>query len=52
MCLDLQVKNYFNTTGFERWRKIYGETDEVCCHCMLRVRWMGRGATGLAPHTW
>ncbi|KAG1657852.1 hypothetical protein FOA52_002031 [Chlamydomonas sp. UWO 241] len=23
------VKNYFNTTGFERWRKIYGETDEV-----------------------
>lgn len=24
-----QVKNYFNTAGFERWRKIYGETDEV-----------------------
>ncbi|KAG2485860.1 hypothetical protein HYH03_015443 [Edaphochlamys debaryana] len=23
------VKNYFNTAGFERWRKIYGETDEV-----------------------
>ncbi|GAX83948.1 hypothetical protein CEUSTIGMA_g11372.t1 [Chlamydomonas eustigma] len=23
------VKNYFNTVGFERWRKIYGETDEV-----------------------
>jgi hypothetical protein len=27
--LPPQVKNYFNTTGFERWRKIYGETDEV-----------------------
>ncbi|GIL98429.1 hypothetical protein Vretimale_3811, partial [Volvox reticuliferus] len=23
------VKNYFNTAGFERWRKIYGETSEV-----------------------
>ena len=23
------VKSYFNTTGFERWNKIYGETDEV-----------------------
>ncbi|CAM6128204.1 unnamed protein product [Calypogeia fissa] len=23
------VKNYFNTKGFERWRKIYGETDDV-----------------------
>ncbi len=23
------VKNYFNKEGFERWRKIYGETDEV-----------------------
>jgi hypothetical protein len=23
------VKNYFNTSGFERWNKIYGETDEV-----------------------
>jgi len=23
------VKNYFNTAGFERWNKIYGETDEV-----------------------
>lgn len=23
------VKKYFNTAGFERWRKIYGETDEV-----------------------
>lgn len=23
------VKNYFDTTGFERWNKIYGETDEV-----------------------
>lgn len=23
------VKNYFNTTGYERWKKIYGETDEV-----------------------
>ncbi|MEO0853921.1 MAG: magnesium protoporphyrin IX methyltransferase, partial [Cyanobacteria bacterium J06648_11] len=21
----LVVKNYFNTTGFERWRKIYGD---------------------------
>ncbi len=27
--LLVQVKQYFNTTGFERWRKIYGETDEV-----------------------
>lgn len=25
----MQVKQYFNTTGFERWNKIYGETDEV-----------------------
>jgi hypothetical protein len=25
----LQVKNYFNTAGYERWRKIYGETSEV-----------------------
>ena len=23
------VKNYFNTAGYDRWRKIYGETDEV-----------------------
>lgn len=23
------VKKYFNTSGFERWNKIYGETDEV-----------------------
>lgn len=23
------VRNYFNTQGFERWRKIYGETDDV-----------------------
>lgn len=23
------VREYFNSTGFERWRKIYGETDEV-----------------------
>eukprot|EP00468_Gymnochlora_sp_CCMP2014_P001670 CAMPEP_0167742036 /NCGR_PEP_ID=MMETSP0110_2-20121227/1194_1 /TAXON_ID=629695 /ORGANISM="Gymnochlora sp., Strain CCMP2014" /LENGTH=266 /DNA_ID=CAMNT_0007626165 /DNA_START=246 /DNA_END=1046 /DNA_ORIENTATION=+ len=23
------VKNYFNGEGFQRWRKIYGETDEV-----------------------
>lgn len=23
------VKNYFNTAGFDRWRKIYGETEEV-----------------------
>jgi magnesium-protoporphyrin O-methyltransferase len=23
------VKQYFNTAGFERWNKIYGETDEV-----------------------
>merc|ERR1719387_2785290 len=23
------VKNYFNTEGFDRWKKIYGETDEV-----------------------
>jgi len=23
------VKNYFNTDGFQRWNKIYGETDEV-----------------------
>ncbi|GFH10692.1 uncharacterized protein HaLaN_06051 [Haematococcus lacustris] len=23
------VKKYFNTAGFERWRKIYGETDDV-----------------------
>jgi hypothetical protein len=21
------VRNYFNTTGFERWKKIYGTTD-------------------------
>lgn len=23
------VKNYFDTTGFERWNKIYGETEDV-----------------------
>lgn len=23
------VKNYFDTSGYERWRKIYGETDDV-----------------------
>lgn len=23
------VRKYFNTAGFDRWRKIYGETDEV-----------------------
>jgi hypothetical protein len=23
------VRNYFNTAGFERWNKIYGETNEV-----------------------
>ena len=23
------VKDYFNTAGYDRWRKIYGETDEV-----------------------
>lgn len=23
------MRNYFNTAGFERWNKIYGETDEV-----------------------
>ncbi len=23
------VRTYFDTAGFERWRKIYGETDEV-----------------------
>eukprot|EP00877_Chromochloris_zofingiensis_P012455 jgi/Chrzof1/7463/Cz02g24270.t1_CHLM[v5.2] len=23
------VKNYFNTSGYERWKKIYGETDDV-----------------------
>lgn len=23
------VKDYFNTTGYDRWKKIYGETDDV-----------------------
>ncbi|KAL8139205.1 hypothetical protein V2J09_005206 [Rumex salicifolius] len=23
------VKDYFNTTGFQRWKKIYGDTDDV-----------------------
>lgn len=23
------VRNYFNTSGFDRWRRIYGETDDV-----------------------
>lgn len=23
------VRSYFNTSGFDRWKKIYGETDEV-----------------------
>lgn len=23
------VRSYFNGTGFERWNKIYGETDDV-----------------------
>ena len=26
---DSQVRNYFDTQGFERWRRIYGETDDV-----------------------
>jgi hypothetical protein len=31
------VRSYFNGTGFERWNKIYGETDDVnkvppCAH--------------------
>lgn len=25
----MQVKTYFNTDGFSRWQKIYGETDDV-----------------------
>ena len=23
------VRDYFDTTGFDRWKKIYGETDDV-----------------------
>lgn len=23
------VRNYFNNSGFQRWKKIYGETDDV-----------------------
>ena len=23
------VKDYFNSTGFDRWRRIYGNTDEI-----------------------
>lgn len=23
------VKNYFNTAGYDRWKKIYGETEDV-----------------------
>lgn len=29
LSLHPQVKTYFNTSGYERWKKIYGETDEV-----------------------
>ena len=29
------VKKYFNTEGFQRWNKIYGETDEVNKVCAL-----------------
>ena len=29
LSFPVQVKKYFNTEGFERWRKIYGETEDV-----------------------
>lgn len=25
----LQVRNYFNTKGFDRWKRIYGEADDI-----------------------
>lgn len=30
------VRNYFNTEGFGRWQKIYGDKDDVSkvCHCI------------------
>lgn len=37
------VRNYFNGTGFERWNKIYGETDEVNKVCG------GGGDAGIQP---
>ena len=34
------VRQYFDTAGFERWNKIYGETDEVnkVCACSCQQR--------------
>lgn len=39
------VKSYFDTTGFERWNKIYGDTDEVnkVSSAMLAMPTIGRG---------
>ena len=30
------VKSYFNGTGFERWNRIYGSTDDVNKVCPSR----------------
>ena len=45
-----QVKNYFNTEGFERWRKIYGDETAEVNKVQLDIRtvrcggeWWGRG---------
>lgn len=42
------VKTYFDTTGFERWNKIYGETEEVNKARPLRSC-RARGAAAAAP---
>lgn len=53
------VKSYFDTTGFERWNKIYGDTDEVnkvrapiVAECLLdsRVGRLGDGTGDLRCH--
>uniref|UniRef100_A0A7S2X8I5 Magnesium-protoporphyrin IX methyltransferase C-terminal domain-containing protein n=1 Tax=Lotharella oceanica TaxID=641309 RepID=A0A7S2X8I5_9EUKA len=53
------VKNYFNGEGFQRWRKIYGETDEVnkvqkdirdghAVTVSKVINWLGEGVKGKA----
>jgi hypothetical protein len=50
------VKNYFNTDGYSRWKKIYGETDDVNkarTHGQGRAgSWGGGCMVGAAPSVW
>ena len=57
------VRKYFDTAGFERWNKIYGETDEVNkVQLDIRkghaqtvdkvLRWLDAGGRGGRGHVW